>query len=471
MADMNHPAPRPGEDRLDIRSLVEVLIRRRWIIFGVTLPVVLVALIGTIRSTQMFMARSTLMIEIAGPQRPSFDRINPDYDMVLSAAAELAMSEPVASRAALALADSIPGFRERFPEHLLEMHSVADLQEILHEGVNCTHVGESNLLNLSFSHPDAEFAMIGAGVLTDAFIGFNITGKRNSPAVEYYTEQIAATQGEIDSLMALRTVIIDSTGLVGMQADLKMTFNQIRGLESDYFQARSVRQGIEAKITSIRSAVAANPDFVPAIGTGEAASMNRLKGELDTKLAELASMRQRYNDTSEWVARLNGQIELLREEIVRERDDFVRSLEIDLAEAISIEQSFLNAHETQMHGVADYSKIRDRLETLDLRIDGLRQLLLSLDFKRGEVRLAANSDQRISDVLLIEEPVLDVPVGRGRKLLYLVISIVLALAMGLVAAFFVESNDHRIYDRRRAEMYLEVPVLGSLPDTTVIGRS
>ena len=35
--------------------------------------------------------------------------------------------------------------------------------------------------------------------------------------------------------------------------------------------------------------------------------------------------------------------------------------------------------------------------------------------------------------------------------------------MGLVAAFFVESNDHRIYDRRRAELYLEVPVLGSLP--------
>ena len=103
---------------------------------------------------------------------------------------------------------------------------------------------------------------------------------------------------------------------------------------------------------------------------------------------------------------------------------------------------------------------------LDQRISGLKKLMDNLQHKRGEVRMSANSDVRISDVLVIEEPVLDAPVGRGRKMLYLIISVVLAVAMGLVAAFFVESNDHRIYDRRRAELYLEVPVLGSLPDTS-----
>ncbi|HOX24769.1 MAG TPA: Wzz/FepE/Etk N-terminal domain-containing protein [Candidatus Krumholzibacteria bacterium] len=471
MVDIHHPVAHQTEERMDMRSLMEVLIRRRWIILSVALPVVLVAVIGTMRSTQMYRARTTLMIEVSSPANTSFYRPAPNYDVVLAAAAELGMSAPVAMEAARALIDSLPSFRERMPKYLGPVQTLADLQGVIHGGANCSHVGESNLLNLSFSHPDPQFAIIGAAALAQAFIEFNISTKRNSPAVSYFTEQISVTQAEIDSLMAVRTAILDGTGMLGLAADLRVSFAQIRDLESQYFAARSRREGLEARLLGLKAAVAKDPDFVPSVSFNDAGSLFRLKGELDDQLTKLAALRLRYTDDSNFVQRALDQIEAARTELTKERARYVESLEIELAQARGVEESLRSAQIAQEHSLNEYPDINGRIEVLDLQIDGLKKLLQNLQFKRGEVRMSSDSDLRVSDVLLIEEPVMDVPVGRGRKMLYLIISVVLAIAMGLVAAFFVESNDHRIYDRRRAELYLEVPVLGSLPDTTTKTRA
>ncbi len=470
MNQVQNPLQQTGEDRMDLRSLVEVLIRRRWIILLVALPVILVAVVGTMRATQMFRARTTLMIEIGGAQNPRFYERAQNLDMILSAAAELAMSSPVARLAAEALEDSIPSFKRDYPEWFANVNNVADLKVVLNEGASSTHVGESNLLNLSYAHPDPSFALVGAGALADAFMLFNVRTKRNSPAVSYYTEQIDQTRSEIDSLMAIRTALLDETGVLGIQEDIRGSINQIRGLESEYFRTRSTRVGLEAELRGLQAAIAADPDFVPSATNNFAASLNRFKADYDTKVAIIAELSQRYTDDSVWVQRERDQLELIRDEMYRERERYLQTLRVELDQARAVEESYLNAQDTQIAGVSGYPAVRGRIEVIDVQLDGLKTLLQSLQLKRGEVRMASNSDIRITDAFLIEEPTLDMAVGGGRKMLYLIISVVLAIALGLVAAFFVESNDHRIYDRRRAELYLDVPVLGSLPDTSMKTR-
>ena len=466
MTDVVNPIQRASEERMDMRTLAEVLIRRRWIILIVSMPVVLVALIGTLRSSQIFRARGTMMINMSTPASPTLHWRAINVDMVLSSAAELGMSSPVAKLAAAALADSLPMLRQEMPLYFGESTTVEDLQGMLLGGADCTHVGESNLLNLAYSHPNAQVALLGASALAQGYIDFHIQAKRNLPAVEYYSEQIATTQAELDSLVGIRTAALTAGGVMGVQADLKMTVNQIRGLESEYFHARSRREGLEASKASLEAVINEDPDFVPTVMSGRFSSLNRLKGEIDTSIAKLVKLRQTYQDSSVWVMREVEQLETTRVEFIRERGSFMRALEVQLAEARTVEQSYQRAVATQTEGLRGYPEIRGQVEMMDLRIQGLKALLQNLQLKRGEVRLTSESDYRVSDIVLIEEPALDVPVGRGRKMLYLIISVVLALSMGLVAAFFVESNDHRIYDRRRAELYLEVPVLGSLPDTS-----
>lgn len=465
MNQSQHPMQQVSHENVDMRSLVEVLIRRRWVILLVSVPVILVATLATLRSSQIFTARSTLMIEIGGPQNPRFSERR-DLNTVLSSAAELGASAPVARLAAESLADSIPSLQARYPQWFEGVESVEDLAGIIHDGVNSGHIGESNLLSLSFSHPAAGFALTGAGAVARAFIDFNISTKRNSPAVEYYTEQIMSAQAEIDSLYALRTAALDKAGVLGMAADLRMTVSQIRNLESEYFRARTARVGLEAEIDMLEQAIAADPEFLPPGLNRGTTSASRLKSALDESLARLAELRQRYAEDSVWVQRELTQVQALRIELLRERDQYMASLKVELGELKAVEASYEEAHQQQLAGIQSYPEMQANLESLDMQIGGLRDVLGSLQRKRGEVRMAADSDIRVTDAIIIEEPTLDTPVGKGRKILYLLVAVVLAVAIGLVVAFFVESNDHRIYDRRRAELYLEVPVLGSLPDTS-----
>jgi uncharacterized protein involved in exopolysaccharide biosynthesis len=263
----------------------------------------------------------------------------------------------------------------------------------------------------------------------------------------------------------------EASGLTGLAVDARQSLEQIRNLENQYFQARSLREGLEARLRAFDRAIAADPNFVPTVGVNEATSLDRLKADLDTRVARLVTLRDSYQEDSIFIQRELQQIAAMQTELNLERERYLQTLRVRVAEARSIEQSYFAAQQGQARNLEVFPAVRGQIETLDLRIDGLRRLLQNQQQKLGEVRMAADSDLRISDVKLIEDPVLDVPIGRGRKILYLLIASFLAIALALVVAFFVESNDHRIYDRRRAELYLEVPVLGSLPDTSRQSRA
>ena len=89
-------------------------------------------------------------------------------------------------------------------------------------------------------------------------------------------------------------------------------------------------------------------------------------------------------------------------------------------------------------------------------------LLESLHLKRGEVRLKAESDQRVSSVVSLNDPSINFDVAGSKKIIFLMISGILGLVLGSVAALLVDAQDHRIHDRRQAEQYLELPVLGAI---------
>ncbi len=97
-----------------------------------------------------------------------------------------------------------------------------------------------------------------------------------------------------------------------------------------------------------------------------------------------------------------------------------------------------------------------------MRIDTQRDLLETLQMKRGEVRLSAESDLRISNITKLDKPTLSSSIAGGRKFIYVILAGILGLALGLVAAMFIENQDHRIYDSRQAAKLLGLPVLGSV---------
>ncbi len=451
------------------RELLAFVIRRRWIILSVALPIIVIATIGTLRSADVVTAGARVMVMARQPESPTFDTPNVDYTVLMSSAAQMAMSIPVAEKAASALDDSIAHLAS-IHETLSGVNDRDQLRDALLGGVDCSQVGESNILNIAFRHPSPRFALMAVDALTQAYIDFNVETQQNVQALGYYDEQISAVEAEIDSLMQKRAVFREQAGYSALAANAQAGITQIFSLEQDLVRARSRREGLQAKLDGLLAAVAADPDYVPSFKSGESAILIGLKNRYEDMQAKLEDLRIQFTDESEWVSRQRQLIAEARIAFQQERNNYIEDVRIDLAEARKEETAFQAAVEGQKAAITGYPALEARVEALDMRVLTQRELLKNLQLKRGEVRMKAMSDARISSIVLLNKPAIDTVVAGSKKMLYLSLASVFAVVLGFISALFVENQDHRLYDRRRAELILEVPVLGAVSDAPGGGR-
>jgi len=442
--------------QLDLRRLVEIIIRRKWLILAIAIPIILVAVIGTLKTASTVTASALIMVEPRQPENPIFSQRYINDDVVISTAAQIAMSIPVAQRAAAALEDSIKFLKLKDPL-LVDLRGGDHLVSALIDGVDCSQVGESNVLSLRFTHGSGHFALAAVGALAEAFVKFNIERQQNPSAVSYYTDQIRSVQSEVDSLMAIKAEVISAAGFASYTKIAQNSVLHIRALEAEFFKTRSTRRGIEERLDKIRDIVAVNPRFIPDVDR-----FNSLRNTLDLQMAELAESRVRYKDDSVWVRRNEELVADTWRQISDERKAYMEELEIELAEVQGIEKSLQEAIDSQSRKFSIFPRVSQRVESLELQIATRQDLMENLQIKRGEVRLKAGSDQRISSLLLLNQPTLSMRVGGSKKMLYVGLAVVFALTLGLIVAIFIDNQDHRIFDRRQASQVLDVPVLGAV---------
>ncbi|HRX51234.1 MAG TPA: Wzz/FepE/Etk N-terminal domain-containing protein [Candidatus Krumholzibacteria bacterium] len=456
MTQQNRTPQRAAGQQLDAKRLIEIILRRKWLILAIALPIILVATLGTFKTASTVTASAQVMVEPRQPENPMFQQRYVNDDVIMSTAAQIAMSIPVAQRAAVILEDSLKALKMRDPL-LAEVRGGDWLVGALIDGVDCGQVGESNVLRLSYTHPSSHFALAAVGALTQAFVRFNIERQQNPSAVSYYSDQIRNVQAEVDSLMALKAQILEAAGYSSYTKIAQNSELQIRGLESEFFKSRSVRQGIEGRLEKLRDTVALNPYYIPDVDR-----FNSLRNTLEMQTNKLAEDRVRYKDDSVWVTRQQELVAEARRQIDQEIQAYMDELEIELAEARSVENSLRESVDTQIASLSNYPHVSQQVESIDIQVSTRQDLMESLQIKRGEVRLKAGSDQRISSLLLLNTPTLSMRVGGSKKFLYIGVAFVFAFTLGLIVAIFVDNQDHRIYDSRQAAQVLDVPVLGAV---------
>jgi len=455
------PSPPSVGPQFDLKTILAMLIRRRWIVLGVAVPIILVALITILRSAETVSASSRVLVETGMPETLTHTRVIFDYDVFMSNTTQVALSLPVAAKAADALLDSVSRLVVTYPEFAKIRHH-EDLRDLLIEGINCSQVGESTIMKISYKHTRAEFALMAVDAWTDAFIEFNTETQQNPRAIGFYNDQIAAVEAELDSLIQQKVTILGETDQAMFDAQGGARAYQIWGLEQEYVRVHSRRLGIETRLQGLREMVAADPDYIPTGVSGGDLVLSELRRKLDQLNAELAELLVQYQEESEWVRRHKQLIVRARAELHAERDDRLAELALELEELKTTENSLKEVVDDQARRLASFPNIQQRIQVLELQIDAKRNLLQGLQIKRGEARVKAMADFRISNIVILDEPTLDSWVAGGKKFLYLFLACGFALILGFIAAMFVDNQDHRFLDQRQAEQFLEVPVLGSI---------
>lgn len=452
----------PTGARLGLRDLLAVLFRRRWIVLGVAVPIIAFGFYGTLTTTASFTASSQVVLEPRAVEDPSFQQRPVDMDMLMSTAVQIGQSIPVATKAAEAIIDSLARFRAG-REEIAMIESVEDLRDVILGGVDCMQVGESNLLSIRYTHADPEFALLVAGALTEAYIAYNIEKGQNTSAIGYYSDQIAETQAEIDELMSRRVAVYDRSGLTAFKMNNETGIQQMRALESSYYKARSRRTALQDRYEGVVSAIAADPDYMPSLlSAGRDDNLVSARSTYDEAVLDLTRLRQSFQDSSQHVVRQREYVEHTRQLFHNIRANLVSDLKIDLDMAASEEASLKESLDSYQAELLAYPALEKELYSLNVQIEAKRDLLESLQVKRGEVRLKVQGDERISNITQLNVSSMEMGVGGGKKFLYLMVACLFAVALAVIAAVLVDMQDHRIFDRRQAESTLQLPVLGAV---------
>jgi uncharacterized protein involved in exopolysaccharide biosynthesis len=457
--------------RLNVRDLLMVFFRRRWIVLGIAVPIIAFGIYGLLTTTDSFTASSQILIEARYLENPSFRPVVVEYDILMSTASQVAASIPVAAKAALILEDSIPILKANDPQ-LTTINSTQDLRDLILKKISCGQVGESNILAINFTHRNPDLALMVVGAVTDAYREYSVESGQNVKALDYYNEQIKELQAEINDLMVQRVAIYDMAGMTAFQVNNSAGIQQMRQVEYAYHQARSTRQGLEDKYNSLALAVASDPDYVPSTGAREKTTILSAKITLDDAIMELAKLRMSYNDSSTFVVRQTEYVERARQVFDAERQGIVTDLRLELEIERAKEISLLESLGDYKAELTAYPDIERQVYAIDLQVDSQKELLKALQIKRGEIRLKAEGDQRISNITPLNQPSVGFDVASGQKFIYLIFTTIIGIILGLVVALLVDAQDHRIFDRRQAESALEIPVLGAIsPSEMSSGKS
>lgn len=451
------------------RDILVMMFRRRWVILGVSLPIIAFAIYGTLSTVDSFFAESQVLLESRNPEDPTFRNLGVDYTLIMSTAAQVASSIPVAEKAALALVDSLPALHVKAPS-LVHIETLDDLRSALLKGVSCNQVGESNILSIGFSSRSPEFALMAAGAMTQAYIAYSAESKHNPQALDYYTEQINVVLGDVETLLAARAAVYENGGLAAFKQNSVEGINHMRQMEYLYLKTKSDRMVIEDRISEIKQKIRENPDYAPTVrGTNNLSMADALSNFNEAKL-QLAELRLSYNDSSVFVTRHLEYMEGVRKIFHDERDNFIANLEVELAETRKQEQEEYLAVEGYRKAILEFPEMESRINNIDIQLESLRDLLETLEMKRGEIRVKSESDLRISSIVPLNRPSIGTAIGGGKKFIYLVLASIIGVTLGLVVALFIDVNDHRIYDRRQAQEFLNLPVLGAISQVEASAR-
>lgn len=450
----------PGAE-FELKSILGLFIRRRWIILGVALPIIFVSTFVTLRTTEQATANARVMLIGRQPETPDFSSGAFNWDLEMSSAAQIVVSLPVAELASEAMFDTVQTLMAEDPT-FPDFSSPAEIKSSLVEVVDCMQVGESNILNISYSHYNARYALIVVKYIMEAYMDFSILRLQNQPAVDYYSDQIDNLHVVIEDLFQQRTDIVNDAGVSALSGNATVAVGQIQQLQTSMFTIRSERKALEARRKSIDEAIRIDPTFVPSAATGQAAFPITLKNRIDELATQLADRRSQYTEGSGQIQIKERQLAEVWKELDQARGQFLQDLDIRIAELREKESSLYESVIEQEKRLEGYPDVQRRIEAIDVQIRSQLDLLEALELKRGEVKLSAGADMRVSNIFPLDEPFIKTSVVGSKKTLYLGLAGILAVFLGLIAGWFIDNQDHRIYDRSQAMSSLDVPVLGAI---------
>jgi len=337
---------------------------------------------------------------------------------------------------------------------------------ILTAGVVAEMPSKNWVLAIGYQSESPALAAEIANAYADAFIatGSSATAQGNEYALTYLKEQIDETRQRLAEAEQSANNYARSSGIIYEAASADgegaapatLTAANLSSINARVSEARAARIQAEQRWSAIQSLPAAELAEVQASPV-----LQSLAADRTGKLAQIAELRQRYNDDFPQIQNLLAQVKVIDTQIERSSADIKASARSQFLVAQSQERA-LQAELASLSGARLVEQDQQvELSGLDREAQALRDQLKSLLDRYNQINSAATLDPgtitKIDSAMVPSAPFApNIPRNMG-------LALVLGLALAAGLAVLRETLDDRIRSLDDVEEKIGLPLLGHTP--------
>jgi capsular exopolysaccharide synthesis family protein len=318
--------------------------------------------------------------------------------------------------------------------------------------------GNSRLLEVLYESPDPKRAADFANTLVSDFIELTQEERWKSAqgTAEWLTNHLDKMKAELEASETQLQEYARTSGLSFTFEKENLAESRLKELQDELSKAQADRITDQAKFEAAKSRPA---DSLPDVLQDPTMREYRQKlTELQRQYAELSATLtpEHYK-----VQRVQAQMNELKSEMQKERDNVLRRIGNEYLAALRRERLLSENHVNQEKVVADQSSKAIHYDTLKRDVDSNRRLYEVMLQRVKEASLA--TAMRDSNVLVVDRAKPPLLPYRPNLAMNSAIGLFSGLLLGFGFVLFRERVDRRIVAPGDAQVYLDLPELGVIP--------
>ena len=429
--------------------------------YQAALITLLLTVIGTVVASlvlpKQYTANSAVVVDVKSPDPVSgmmlAGMIAPGY---MATQIDIVNSDRVAQRVVKLLKmDESAAIRQQWQDETEgKGQLVVWLANLLQKKLDVKPARESNVINISYTGADPDFAAAVANAFAQAYLDVNLDLKL-APARQYATffeEQTKLMRDKLEKAQEALSTYQKQNGIVTADdrldyetAKLNDTSAQLTGIQAQTTDSESKRQNKKADTVA---EVMQNP-----VIQGLKADIARLDAKLQESNVNLGKNHPQTQRTEMELATLKAQLET-------ETRKITSSIDTTYQVSKQREQQLQSALAAQKTRVLTLNKQRDELNILRHDIDTAQRAYETFSQRSAQTSVESQNNQ--TNIAVLNAASTPTEPSRPRVLLNVLVSIFLGVLLGVGLALMLELANRRVRSADDLREALDLPVLGSI---------
>ena len=443
-------------EEMHLREYVRVLRKHMWLMLACFVVVLGTVALGTYLQRPIFRATTRALLDREAPRVVNFQEAGPSGEPieVFQTQVQIIRSRPVGQR----VIDTLD-LKSKKPELAL----AADPVEAFLGSVSVEPVRNTRLVEIQVEDPDPKLAAEMANAVASAYVYQNLELKLSSArdALSWLTAQVSDLKTKVnESELALQRYR-EQAGLVQVEEKQSRGARKLAEFNSAYIEAKARRLEMEARLAELRRASQQADAMESSPLVMNNPLIQRLKGQLVELEVQRSKLLKTYRDKHPEIVKIQSQVDEISAKIKEEVGRLALSMESEYNALKARENAMLQAVNQYKDEAQSLGKKEIQLGILKREADSNQQLYDVLLKRLKETSLSQGLDS--SNVRVIEAAIVPTNPVKPRKVLNLAIGVLVGLAVGVGAAFFLEYMDDTVSTPEQVERALGVPVFSLIP--------